>query len=371
MRRQFRVPEKLTIRSDDSRLMECLGLLAAGNEALNLRGPVIRIDLRTIPDALSLDGVVRGEFATEAKGSRAITQLARVAARLEAAGAKALLLETEPDSEWVRQAELLRNKPRPDTGSRISLPIVLIPKQAPEYPSIELIVPAVQVMELPMRNVVGVLRGSDPALANQAIVFSAHLDHLGTNPKVGDGIYNGADDDASGVTAVLSLADAFAAMPVRPKRTLIFMTFWGEEAGLLGSKEFVARPSWPLAEIVANVNIEMIGRPEPGARNKSWMTGWTESDLGKLMNASSQRWGFEIFEHPKFSAMLYRSSDNWSFAEKGVVAHSFSAGSLHSDYHQPDDEWERLEIPHMTQVIRGLFLGAQSLANGEVTPTAN
>jgi Zn-dependent M28 family amino/carboxypeptidase len=148
------------------------------------------------------------------------------------------------------------------------------------------------------------------------------------------------------------------------------MAFWGEESGLLGSKRFVADPTWPLERIVANINIEMIGRPEGGARGKIWMTGWQESDLGRLLRDAAQPWGTEIFEHPKFSSMLYRASDNWSFVERGVIAHSFSAGSLHDDYHQPDDEWDRLEIPHMTEVIRGLWLGSLPLAEGSVTPQA-
>jgi Zn-dependent M28 family amino/carboxypeptidase len=220
-----------------------------------------------------------------------------------------------------------------------------------------------------MRNVIGILPGSDPDLAKEAILFSAHLDHLGTHPKMeGDGIYNGADDDASGVTAVVMLADAFAAMPERPKRSLLFMAFWGEESGLLGSKQFVANPSWPLDQIVANINIEMIGRPEGGARGKIWMTGWQESNLGSILRDSASQWGTEIFEHPTHSARLYRASDNWSFVERGLVAHSFSAGSLHEDYHGPDDEWDRLEIPHMTQVIRGLMLGSLPLLDGSITP---
>jgi Zn-dependent M28 family amino/carboxypeptidase len=221
-----------------------------------------------------------------------------------------------------------------------------------------------------MRNVIGVLRGSDETLQKQAVLFSAHLDHLGSNPALADdSIFNGADDDASGVTAVVTLADAIGGMKERPKRSVLFMTFWGEESGLLGSKQFVANPSWPLDQIVANVNIEMIGRPEGGARGKIWMTGWQESDLGILMSRSAKAWGIEIFEHPKFSSMLYRASDNWSFVERGVIAHSFSAGSLHPDYHQVDDEWDRLEIPHMTQVIQGLWLGSLPILDGTQTPS--
>lgn len=171
-----------------------------------------------------------------------------------------------------------------------------------------------------------------------------------------------------GLPLWLPLPTPSGAMKQRPKRSVLFMTFWGEESGLLGSKQFVATPSWQLDQIVANINIEMIGRPEGGARGKIWMTGWQESDLGMLMSQSAKPWGVEIFEHPKFSSMLYRASDNWSFVERGVIAHSFSAGSLHPDYHQVDDEWDRLEIPHMTQVIQGLWLGSLPLLEGTQSP---
>ena len=219
----------------------------------------------------------------------------------------------------------------------------------------------------PLKNVVGILPGKDPELAKEAIIFSAHLDHLGRKENKGDGIFNGADDNASGVTAVLTLADAFGSMNCN-KRTLIFIAFSGEESGLLGSKRYAEQPVWPLEETIAMVNIEMIGRPEPGANGKIWMTGWRESNLGILMNEASLPMGVEIFQHPKFSSMLYRASDNWPLAEKGVVAHSFSAGSLHSDYHQPDDEWDRLDTKHMTRVIRGLLEASVPLSMGSEAP---
>jgi hypothetical protein len=219
----------------------------------------------------------------------------------------------------------------------------------------------------PLKNVVGILPGKDPELAKEAILFSAHLDHLGRKENKGDGIFNGADDNASGVTAVLTLADAFGAM-ANNKRTLVFIAFSGEESGLLGSKRYVEQPAWPLDKTIAMINVEMIGRPEPGANGKIWMTGWRESNLGVLLNDASLPTGVEIFEHPKFSAMLYRASDNWPLSEKGVVAHSFSAGSLHSDYHQPDDEWDRLDTQHMTRVIRGLFEASLPMSLGSEAP---
>ncbi|MBM3964181.1 MAG: M28 family peptidase [Planctomycetes bacterium] len=370
---QVRTPSQVVVESKDKVPVANGGLLAAVDEKITFEGSVGTVALESIKDQESVPKdiapVVRGSFATTAKGSRALSQLSRIASLLSAAGVKILLLDVDADSEWYKQGGLSRVKPRMESSNRFAIPIILVAPTTQLPEAVRLVVPPLIREQQTMRNVIGVLRGRDPQASSEAILFSAHLDHLGSNPKMeGDNIYNGADDDASGVTAVVTLADAFAAMSERPKRSLVFMAFWGEESGLLGSKQFVATPSWPLEKIIANVNIEMIGRPEGGARGKIWMTGWQESNLGVLMNDSSKRWGVDIFEHPKFSSMLYRASDNWSFVEKGVVAHSFSAGSLHEDYHQVDDEWDRLEIPHMTSVIRGLMLGSLPLIDGSATP---
>ena len=357
---------KLT--SSESQPIAQFGLLAAGIEVLSYAGNVKQIDLASELPTSGLDGVVAGMMTADAKGQRILSQVVRMTNTLRDAGAKALLLGVATDSDLIELARESQVKPRLESSrSRFALPVLLVPESTLSSTTIQLEIPAAIVSESPMRNVIGLLEGTDPELSKEAILFSAHLDHLGSKPSDGDGIFNGADDDASGVTGVLMLADAFAKMP-RPKRSLLFMTFWGEESGLLGSKQFTETPSWPLDKILANVNIEMIGRPEPGARNKIWMTGWQESDLGVLMNKASLPFGVEIFNHPKHSAMLYRSSDNWSFVQKGVIAHSFSAGSLHSDYHQPDDEWDRLEIPHMTRVIQGLFAATLPMAYGEARP---
>ena len=354
--------------NSESQPIAHLGLLAAGTEVFSYSGSVKRIDLANELPTSGLDGIVAGKMTGNARGPRVLSQVVRMTSTLKDAGAKALLLGVEADSELIGLARDSQEKPRSESPrSRFAIPVLLVPEDTLSETSIQLAIPAAIISESPMRNVIGLLQGTDPELSKEAILFSAHLDHLGSKPSDGDGIFNGADDDASGVTGVLMLADAFAKMP-RPKRSLLFMTFWGEESGLLGSKQFAETPAWPLDKIRANVNIEMIGRPEPGARNKIWMTGWQESDLGVLMNKASLPFGVEIFNHPKHSAMLYRSSDNWSFAQKGVIAHSFSAGSLHSDYHQPDDEWDRLEIPHMTRVIQGLFVATLPMAYGEATP---
>jgi Zn-dependent M28 family amino/carboxypeptidase len=262
-----------------------------------------------------------------------------------------------------------QNRPE-DSRNKFNLPVLLVPDDWTWTADIQyqLRLPAQAPLEAEARNVIAVLPGSDPALSAEFVVYSAHLDHIGEAATGEDRIFNGADDNATGVTTVLSLAEAFAALKDRPKRSLVFMLFWGEERGLLGSRAFVKTPSIALDKIVANINIEMVGRPEEGAYGKTWVTGWDKSDLGSLMQETSQAVGVDIFEHPRFSAMLYGSSDNMAFVEAGVIAHSFSAGSLHDDYHQVTDEWEKLNLPHMTKVIQGLFAGSWRLVQGEVTP---
>ncbi|MFN8710840.1 MAG: M28 family peptidase [Planctomyces sp.] len=296
-------------------------------------------------------------------------------------GAKAILVTPSAETRLLVVAEklmssaMLRSKEQRQWGC----PILLLPKALPTSEiekgvNVRLRVSAPSKRTAPVSNVVGVLRGSDEALSKQAVIVSAHLDHIGTNISGqsdtinDDRINNGADDNASGVTGVIMLAEAYAALRERPARTMMFVTFWGEEKGLLGSDEFVRNPVWPLDQIVANVNLEMIGRPESGAEGRMWETGWQHSTLGPILGAGAERVGVTVFQHPQFSDLLYSRSDNASFVRAGVIGHSISAGSLHSDYHQPTDEVTKLNIPHMTRVIRGLFAGTLPMAQGVATP---
>ncbi len=340
------------------------GLLGAGQQAFEFEG-----ELATYRPDQAKDRYSGPVTFTAGKISRPSDQLAvaRTVGKLKRRGATAVLIQVKPDSRLVATAA--RNGlPRIiDPRERFSIPTLLVSTLDPTG-RYAIRIPSIEYGETDVRNVIGLIRGRDPELSKQALVFSAHLDHIGQRSGLKDPIFNGADDNASGVTAVLSLADAYAALPRPPARTVMFMTFWGEERGLLGSKHYVTHPTWPLDNIVANINIEMVGRPEPGANQKCWMTGWEHSDLGELMSAGAKRVGVEIFRHPQLSSMLYGASDNASFVRGGVIAHSFSAGSLHGDYHQPGDEWEKLELTHMTRVIQGLFAGSLPIAEGEVTP---
>ena len=223
-------------------------------------------------------------------------------------------------------------------------------------------------IEIPLANLIGVVKGSEKP--DEYIVVSAHYDHVGVGAPVdGDAIHNGADDDATGTTAVLLLAEAIAKGP-QPKRSIAFVCFSAEEKGLKGSAAFVENPPMPLSQFVCNVNIEMLGRPEQGKQKQAWITGREYSDFASVCADSMQRSGIQVVDFP-MAKNLFAASDNLSFAKKGIVAHSISAGSLHSDYHKPTDEVSRIDVPHMTAVIRGIELFVRDLANRDAAPQWN
>jgi len=358
-----------TAAHDDIQLTVFTGF----NEVLKLQGAIREVTETPDPDDSKSEIFIMDEqsLSPQARDNplAALVMYVRTTAPLVRRGAKVVLVRVADDSALFDVVEAFQQQ-------RIAIPgqfepqcaIVLVTKNQALSGDIALEIPPNIKEGSPVHNVIGVLRGSDADQANKAVMVSAHLDHIGAAQRGDDKVNNGADDNASGVTAVLTLADAFAALKTRPERSVIFITFWGEEKGLLGSKYFADNPLWKLDDLICDVNLEMIGRPEENADGKAWGTGWPHSTLGPLMAAGATRVGVTIFHHEQFSEMLYARSDNASFLPKGVIAHSFSAGSLHSDYHQPSDEVAKLNIPHMTKIIQGLLAGILPIARGEVTP---
>ncbi|MFO1466042.1 MAG: M20/M25/M40 family metallo-hydrolase [Steroidobacteraceae bacterium] len=213
-------------------------------------------------------------------------------------------------------------------------------------------------------NAVGQIRGTEPGQAAQSILLSAHLDHLGEGGKGPDRIYNGADDDASGTVAVLSLAQSLARQP-RPRRTLVFALFGSEEVGSLGARYFLDRPTVPLSRLIANLEFEMIGRSDAAvAPHTLWLTGWERSDLGPALAAHGAR--LVADPHPK--EHFFMRSDNYSLARRGVVAQTVSSFGLHAQYHEPDDDLAHIDIAHMLEAIRSLLGPVRWLADSDYTP---
>lgn len=219
-------------------------------------------------------------------------------------------------------------------------------------------------------NVVGVIPGSDPELRHEYIVFSAHLDHVGvgTPDASGDSIFNGADDDASGVTAVLEVAQAFAALETAPKRSLLFLFVSGEEKGLLGSKHYASQPTVPLEQLVANVNIDMIGRNHP---DTVVAIGLEYTDIGTtLQRVAAERNGeLKLVVAPDLwpEENLFRRSDHYSFASKGIPAIFFTTG-LHEDYHKPSDEPETIDNDKLARIARLVYHLGEALADAPARP---
>ena len=227
------------------------------------------------------------------------------------------------------------------------------------------------VEELSAPNVVGILEGSDPVLKNEYVVFSAHMDHVGVGrPVDGDSIYNGADDDASGTTGVMELAEAFSALATQPRRSLIFLTVSGEEKGLWGSDYFARHPGVPIEEIVADLNTDMIGRNWP---DTIVVIGKEHSDLGETLNRVNQA-------HPELNmtAMddiwpeenFYFRSDHFNFARRGVPILFFFNGT-HPDYHRPSDQVEKIDAEKESRIVKLVFYLGLDIANRTERPKWN
>ena len=215
-------------------------------------------------------------------------------------------------------------------------------------------------------NAIGYLQGTDPAAGT--LLLSAHLDHLGTGrPVNGDSIYNGANDDAAGTTAVLELAHALAAGP-RPRRSVLFVCYGSEELGGLGSTYFGKHPAVPLSDLVANLEFEMIGNQDPKMPpGVLLLTGWDRSNLGPALKEHGALLGPDPYPEQHF----FERSDNYSLALKGVVAHTAGGWGTPPTYHQPSDDMAHLDLAFMTRAIQSLIEPVRWLATSDFRPQWN
>ena len=221
-------------------------------------------------------------------------------------------------------------------------------------------------------NVVGILPGSDPNLAREFVVYSAHMDHVGVGrpDATGDSIYNGADDNASGTVAVMKIAAAFAALPEPPRRSVAFVLVSGEERGLWGSRHFVDQGGIPPTRMVANLNLDMIGRNWP---DTIVLVGKEHSDLGETIRETAHRHpelGLEVIRDPWPAQRFFFRSDQISFARRGVPAVFFFSGT-HEDYHRPGDLPKRVNAEKAARVGRLAFLAGMEVANRTSPPRWN
>ncbi|MGC2694211.1 MAG: M20/M25/M40 family metallo-hydrolase [Candidatus Angelobacter sp.] len=215
------------------------------------------------------------------------------------------------------------------------------------------------------RNVIGMIKGRDEKRKDEVILLTAHMDHLGIREAVNsDNIYNGADDDASGCVAVLQLARALAHKEA-PKRTVLFVFFGSEETGGQGNAYFLQHPPVPVQSIVANLEFEMIGRPDSAVKpDELWLTGYERTNLGPEL----AKHGAKLVPDPHPKQNFFQRSDNYALAKQGVVAQTVSSYGLHSDYHRPSDDVAHLDFTHMEQAIHSMLGPVEWLANSEFKP---
>jgi Zn-dependent M28 family amino/carboxypeptidase len=223
-----------------------------------------------------------------------------------------------------------------------------------------------KIEPITMANVVGVLPGKTKP--DEFVVFSGHYDHIGIRPAVaGDSIANGADDDASGTTAVIELARYFKNVK-NNQRTLIFVAFTAEEIGGFGSKYFSEQLNPD--KVVAMFNIEMIGKPSKWGQNFAFITGYEKSDFGEILAKNLKGTQFEFRPDPYPKQNLFYRSDNATLARLGVPAHTISTDEIDIDkfYHTVDDEVETLDMKNITSTIRAIALSSKSIVNGTDAP---
>ncbi|HAF15328.1 MAG TPA: hypothetical protein DHU55_02285 [Blastocatellia bacterium] len=238
------------------------------------------------------------------------------------------------------------------------------------------------------QNVVGVFEGSDPVLKNEYVALGAHYDHVGIGiPVNGDAIYNGADDDGSGTTALLAMAEALAKASTRPKRSILFVWHAGEEKGLWGSRYFTNYPTIPLDKVVTQINIDMIGRSkkegDTNPRNKE-LSGPNEiyvigsrmmsTELGDLTESVNKQYLNVTFDYryddPNDPNRFFFRSDHFNYARKGIPIVFFFDGE-HEDYHRPGDSADKIDYQKMEKVARTVYMLMWEVANRPTRPTVD
>ncbi|MGA3204925.1 MAG: M28 family peptidase [Bryobacteraceae bacterium] len=245
-----------------------------------------------------------------------------------------------------------------------------------EHPDARLSVHMAAPIEHPVKvhNVAGLLRGSDPQLSDTYVLLTAHYDHLGTRATGDDKIFNGANDDGSGTVSVVEIAGAIGALNPHPKRSILFMTFFGEERGLVGSRYYGRHPLVPLEKTIADLNLEQIGRtdatdgPQIGTAS---ITGYDFSELPGILADAGKITGVKVYKNEQASDAYFGRSDNQALADVGIPAHTLCVAFDYPDYHKVGDHWEKVDYANMAKVDRAVALALLQMASDAAPPKWN
>ncbi|MCI0488081.1 MAG: M28 family peptidase [Blastocatellia bacterium] len=366
------------------------------DKALNLSGtPLFKI---ATEDAAALDGLK----PEQVEGKAVVTEMSDLR-RASSAGRRAgnqflskinsfkpaLILSIDRSGatgSGPGPVRLIDPENRSARGPRANFPLVTVHdsraakmydamKAGPSDATVSLRLDAPAEKPIKLRNVLGVLRGSDPSLKDTYILVTAHYDHIGKRPGgEGDQIFNGANDDGSGTVSVIELATALATLKERPKRSIVFMTVFGEEKGLLGSRYYGRHPVFPIEKTVANINLEQVGRTDstegPQVANATF-TGFDYSDVPLIFKAAGEMTGVTVYKHERNSDAFFGRSDNQALADQGVPAHTLCVAYDYPDYHGAGDHWDKIDYSNLERVNRMIALGLVMIANNTEEPKWN
>jgi hypothetical protein len=319
---------------------------------------------------------VKGKVVDLGRAREGIRAVAEAAALLEPAA----FLETADEDGGAAPARLIDTDVEPTLFGDVPLLVVrdaeavkLLEDAKPGATGItvSLKLAAPTATHVTVRNVAAVLRGSDSALRGQYILLTAHYDHLGRS-NAGE-VFPGANDDGSGTVSVIEIAQALARLPIHPKRSIVFMAFFGEEEGGLGSRYYTRHPLFPLAQTVADLNLEQVGRVDANAGaeiSNATLTGFQYSTIARTLQQAGERTGVKVYETPNGDDFFDRS-DNLTFAEHGIPAHTLAVAFEFPDYHGTGDVWQKIDYANMAKVDRMIALGILMLADSAEPPRWN
>ena len=317
-----------------------------------------KMNVVSVQKKLKVDQASGYDVVTIAKGANYVTEVRKVMG-----GSKntVVLVDTSHAAMFARFPQ--RGGQFYSTQSNV---VLMLTEKAPTNYSVEL---DQEITEMPLANVVGIIPGKSKP--NEYVIFSGHYDHLGINTRNmvnNDSIYNGANDDAAGTTAMIMLAKYFSKLKDN-ERTLVFAAFTAEEIGGFGATYFSKQ--FDPSQVMAMFNIEMIGTESKWGKNSAYITGFEKTSMGEILQKNLEGTGFTFHPDPYPTQQLFYRSDNATLARLGVPAHTISTSKMDSEpnYHKASDEIGTLDMENMTAIIRAIALSSRGIVAGKETPT--
>ena len=317
-----------------------------------------KMNVVSVQKKLKVDQASGYDVVTIAKGVNYVTEVRKV---MGSSKNTVVLVDTSHAAMFARFPQ--RGGQFYSTQSNV---VLMQTEKAPTNYSVEL---DQEITDMPLANVVGIIPGKSKP--NEYVIFSGHYDHLGINTRNmvnNDSIYNGANDDAAGTTAMIMLAKYFSKLKDN-ERTLVFAAFTAEEIGGFGASYFSKQ--FDPVQVMAMFNIEMIGTESKWGKNSAYITGFEKTSMGEILQKNLEGTGFTFHPDPYPTQQLFYRSDNATLARLGVPAHTISTSKMDSEpnYHKASDEIGTLDMENMTAIIRAIALSSRGIVAGKETPT--